>query len=100
MLGMMLLCGVALTGQGSVTCEPMPYHGWQDAIRLRNSVAEVVIVPSIGRIMRFAEGPISTLGGASCSFPRYSAEPAPFMPSIRSMSSTGKRSQLIPPRSP
>ncbi|HJR22491.1 MAG TPA: lysozyme inhibitor LprI family protein [Dongiaceae bacterium] len=31
----------------------------------------------LGRIMRFAEGPVSTLRGASCSFPRYSAEPAP-----------------------
>jgi uncharacterized protein len=31
----------------------------------------------LGRTMRFAEGPVSTLGGASCSFPRYSAEPAP-----------------------
>ena len=31
----------------------------------------------LGRIMRFAEGPVTTLGGASCSFPRYSAEPAP-----------------------
>jgi hypothetical protein len=31
----------------------------------------------LGRTMRFAEGPVTTLGGASCSFPRYSAEPAP-----------------------
>ena len=31
----------------------------------------------LGRTMRFAEGPVSTLSGASCSFPRYSAEPAP-----------------------
>jgi uncharacterized protein YecT (DUF1311 family) len=31
----------------------------------------------LGRIMRFAEGPIATLSGASCSFPRYGAEPAP-----------------------
>ena len=31
----------------------------------------------LGRTMRFAEGPIATLGSASCSFPRYSAEPAP-----------------------
>jgi uncharacterized protein YecT (DUF1311 family) len=31
----------------------------------------------LGRAMRFAEGPVSTLGGAGCSFPRYSAEPAP-----------------------
>jgi uncharacterized protein YecT (DUF1311 family) len=31
----------------------------------------------IGRTLRLAEAPITTLGGASCSFPRYSAEPAP-----------------------
>jgi uncharacterized protein len=31
----------------------------------------------LDRTMRFAEGPIATLSGASCSFPRYSAEPAP-----------------------
>jgi uncharacterized protein YecT (DUF1311 family) len=31
----------------------------------------------LGRTLRFAEGPVATLGGASCSFPRYSAEPAP-----------------------
>ena len=31
----------------------------------------------LGRTMRFAEGPVSTLDGASCSFPRYRAEPAP-----------------------
>lgn len=27
--------------------------------------------------MRFVEAPIATLDGAVCSFPRYSAEPAP-----------------------
>jgi uncharacterized protein len=31
----------------------------------------------LGRTVRFAETPIATLGGAACSFPRYSAEPAP-----------------------
>ena len=31
----------------------------------------------LGRALRFSEGPIATFGGASCSFPRYSAEPAP-----------------------
>ncbi len=31
----------------------------------------------IGRTLRLAEAPVTTLGGASCSFPRYSAEPAP-----------------------
>jgi uncharacterized protein len=31
----------------------------------------------LGRTLRFVEAPIATLGGAMCSFPRYSAEPAP-----------------------
>ena len=31
----------------------------------------------LGRVMRFAEAPLTTLGGASCSFPHYGAEPAP-----------------------
>jgi len=31
----------------------------------------------LGRTMHFTEGPVTTLIGASCSFPRYSAEPAP-----------------------
>ena len=31
----------------------------------------------LGRGVRFTEGPMTTPGGASCSFPRYSAEPAP-----------------------
>jgi uncharacterized protein len=30
-----------------------------------------------GRILHLAEAPITTFGGAGCSFPRYSAEPAP-----------------------
>jgi len=31
----------------------------------------------LGRTLRFAEAPVTTLGGAVCSFPRYIAEPAP-----------------------
>lgn len=31
----------------------------------------------LGRILRLAQGPVTTLGGATCSFPRYHAEPAP-----------------------
>jgi len=31
----------------------------------------------LGRTMRFAEAPITTLSGAVCSYPRYNAEPAP-----------------------
>jgi uncharacterized protein len=36
----------------------------------------VAVKAQIGRTLRLAEGPITTLRGASCSFPRYSAEPA------------------------
>jgi uncharacterized protein len=31
----------------------------------------------LGRTVRFAEAPVTTLGGAACSFPHYRAEPAP-----------------------
>lgn len=31
----------------------------------------------LGRTLHLAEAPITTLRGAGCSFPRYSAEPAP-----------------------
>jgi len=31
----------------------------------------------LGRTVHFAEAPLVTLDGATCSFPRYSAEPAP-----------------------
>ncbi|MBU6398768.1 MAG: DUF4380 domain-containing protein [Verrucomicrobia bacterium] len=36
-----------------VTVTRAPYHGWPDAIVLRNAQAEVVIVPAIGRVMQF-----------------------------------------------
>jgi hypothetical protein len=29
------------------------YHGWTDAVRLSNGLVEVVVVPSIGRVMQF-----------------------------------------------
>jgi hypothetical protein len=30
-----------------------PYRGWTDALTLQNGVAEVVVVPSVGRVMQF-----------------------------------------------
>jgi uncharacterized protein len=42
-----------------------------DAVRGRKATAQ------LGRTMRFAQAPISTPGGAACSFPHYNAEPAP-----------------------
>jgi hypothetical protein len=36
-----------------VTVEPQPYHGWNDALRLRNRHVEVIVVPEVGRVMSF-----------------------------------------------
>ena len=33
--------------------ERVTYHGWTNALRLRNRVAEVIVVPEIGRVMSF-----------------------------------------------
>lgn len=42
-----------------------------DAVRAEAAWAQ------LGRTLHLAEAPITTFGGAACSFPRYSAEPAP-----------------------
>jgi hypothetical protein len=47
-----LLAVVSLPAQ--VKVEKTAWHGWPDAIILRNHVAAVVIVPSIGRVMNFS----------------------------------------------
>jgi len=51
-LAIALFAVVAL--QAQVTVEKAPFHGWSDAVLLKNSVAVVVIVPSIGRVMNFS----------------------------------------------
>jgi Domain of unknown function (DUF4380) len=50
--------GLGLLGAGSARAVGLErqvgtYHGWGDALFWRNPVAEVVIVPSIGRVMQF-----------------------------------------------
>ena len=51
---LLLAFAVALTMQAQIRVEKAPFHGWPDAIILKNPVAAVVIVPSIGRIMNFS----------------------------------------------
>jgi uncharacterized protein len=71
-------------GQGGNAAPPSGY-GWLmgewNVAAIRKAPADPrradAARAQLGRTMRFAEGPVSTLGGASCSFPRYSAEPAP-----------------------
>lgn len=36
-----------------VTVAPVTYHGWTDAVLLSNGVVEAIVVPQIGRVMRF-----------------------------------------------
>src|SRR3954471_18561103 len=51
-LALVLLTAASLGAQ--VRVEKTTWHGWSDAVILRNPVAAVVIVPSIGRIMQFS----------------------------------------------
>jgi hypothetical protein len=38
----------------AVTVERVEYHGWPEAWRIRNGACELVIVPAVTRVMRFA----------------------------------------------
>ena len=40
-------------GAGTVTVTRTNYHGWAESIVLDNGVAQVVVVPAIGRVMQF-----------------------------------------------
>ena len=62
------LLGPVTDGSGAAAAPQAPraatttrgaYNGWPDAFRLGNGTAEVIVVPSIGRIMRFGfiDGP-------------------------------------------
>ena len=53
MVGLCLVCGLALSAAPAQWVQ-RPYHGWSDALCIDNGSAEVVVVPSLGRIMRFA----------------------------------------------
>ncbi len=39
--------------EGRVTVEALPYRGWKDALRISNGSVEAIVVPTIGRVMRF-----------------------------------------------
>ena len=47
------------SAQGAVVVKAITYSGWKDAVQMSNGTVEVVIVPQIGRIMRYglADGP-------------------------------------------
>lgn len=51
-IALALLAVVSL--QAQVKVERAAWHGWSDAVILKNPVAAVVIVPSIGRVMNFS----------------------------------------------
>ena len=45
--------GVRAASGKPATIEHITYHGWKNALRMRNERAEVVVVPEIGRVMSF-----------------------------------------------
>ena len=51
-LALVLLIVASLNAQ--VRVEKAAFHNWPDAVVLKNAVAAVVIVPSIGRVMNFS----------------------------------------------
>jgi uncharacterized protein len=60
-------------------------YGWLmgdwKVVAIRKPLADAVradaATAQLGRVVHFAETPMATPSGAACSFPRYSAEPAP-----------------------
>lgn len=51
---LLLLAGFALPASGAtVRIERLRYNGWADSYRLSNGIVDLVIVPSVGRIMRY-----------------------------------------------
>jgi Domain of unknown function (DUF4380) len=51
-LAVACLCQIT-SAADDVTIEKISYHGWNNCYILKNSVAEVVIVPDVGRVMQF-----------------------------------------------
>lgn len=57
-----LVCPTSAAESRITVAERQNYHGWTDAILLRNRLVEAIIVPSVGRVMQFrfvgeADGP-------------------------------------------
>jgi len=53
-IGIAILVGLPCIGRGDVSVTRMDYHGWKGAYRVSNNKVELVFVPQIGRIMRYA----------------------------------------------
>jgi hypothetical protein len=58
----LILCFLAISGYSPAANKPAgktgvhstTYHRWTDALRLTNGKVEVIVVPSVGRVMQFA----------------------------------------------
>jgi hypothetical protein len=49
-----LFMGSLMMALGDVTCVKVTYNNWKDAYQLSNGAVELVYVPQIGRVMRYA----------------------------------------------
>src|SRR5262245_60839367 len=45
--------GIVTSGLADVRLERIAYHGWRGAWRMTNGTVELILVPQIGRIMRY-----------------------------------------------
>lgn len=50
----LILMRMCLPVSAEVTVKRVSYHGWQNAVQMSNGTVELVFVPQIGRIMRYA----------------------------------------------
>lgn len=55
MLPVWILGAACCVTQPAVTVERVDYHGWSGCYRMSNGFAELIYVPQVGRIMRYAE---------------------------------------------
>jgi hypothetical protein len=52
----LMLALARLPASAEVIIKRITYHGWQNAVHMSNGTVELVFVPQIGRIMRYAYG--------------------------------------------
>lgn len=51
-LALLLFLGSALHSHADTTFSKSTYHGWDEAVTMKNEQIEVVVVPSVGRVMQ------------------------------------------------
>jgi hypothetical protein len=53
LLGLLFCCTAGSAARSATTVERITYKGWSDAYRLTNGTADLVVAPSVARILRY-----------------------------------------------